>query len=122
MPVFQLNKTLLFKKRNYCKQYCGSGFIESGFSVNFDDKKFKQITAEIFFHLFDQNWQLTYLESSLKDIPTTVESFSPQNRTSSALKNEIYYFFSFFMGHFCPAGSGSGSTALTASLQVLCQC
>jgi hypothetical protein len=34
------------------------------------------------------------------------EAFSPQKRTSSTSKEKIYYFFSIFLGHFCPPGSG----------------
>ncbi len=34
---------------------------------------------------------------------------SPQKRTSSTSKHEKSVLFSFFVGHFCPPGSGSGS-------------
>ncbi len=44
-----------------------------------------------------------------KDVKATGEAFSPQKRTSSTLKNEIYYLFSIFLGHFFILGSDSGS-------------
>jgi hypothetical protein len=34
--------------------------------------------------------QSTYLWASLKDIQAAGEAFSPQNRTSSTSKNEVY--------------------------------
>jgi len=47
---------------------------------------------------------------SLKDVQATGEAFSHQKRTSSTLKNEIYYLF--FVGHFCSPGSRPGSGLL----------
>jgi hypothetical protein len=41
----------------------------------------------------------------MKDAQATGEAFSTQQRTSSTSKHETY---SFFVGHFCPPGSGSG--------------
>ncbi len=58
-------------------------------------------TTEIFFIFFDQKMQFTYVQA-------TGEVFSPQKRTSSTSKNEYYYIFSMFVGHFYPPGSGSG--------------
>jgi hypothetical protein len=39
--------------------------------------------------------------NSTKDVKATGEAFSPQKRTSSTLKDEIYYLFSIFLGDFC---------------------
>jgi hypothetical protein len=70
-------------------------------------------------YFFDQKLQFTYPQSSIKNIQATGEALSPQKRTSSASKHEIY--FSIFVGHFCPPGSdpysesGSGSTELIES-------
>ncbi len=36
-------------------------------------------------------------------------TFRAKKRTSSTSKDEIYWFFSIFLGHFCPLGSGYGS-------------
>ncbi len=58
---------------------------------------------------------LQYFTYSLWDVQATGEAFSPQKRTSSTSKNEIYKLFSIFVGHFGPTGSnqsGSGSTTL----------
>jgi hypothetical protein len=44
---------------------------------------------------------------SLKDVQVTKEAFSSRKRTSSTSKYEIFSFFSTFVGHFCPPGSGS---------------
>jgi hypothetical protein len=54
--------------------------------------------------------QLSYVQA-------TEESFSPQKRTSSTSKNEIYELFSIFGGHFYP--HGSGSTALLEKNKIL---
>jgi hypothetical protein len=42
-----------------------------------------------------------------KDAQATEETFSPQKRKSSTSEHRISY-FSIFVGHFCPPGSGSG--------------
>jgi len=34
------------------------------------------------------------------------EAFSPPKRSSSSSKHEISSIFPFFVGHFCPPGSG----------------
>ncbi len=52
---------------------------------------------------------------TFKHVQATGEAFSPQKRKSSTSKYEISQLFSFFMGHFCPPGSGSGSTDLIKS-------
>ncbi len=52
---------------------------------------------------------LIYPWASIKDAQATGEAVSPQKRTSSTLKHENSGFFSIFVGHFCPPGSGSGS-------------
>ncbi len=49
-----------------------------------------------------------------KIVQSTEEAFSPQKRTSSTSKNEIYQFFSMFVGHFVPRGSGSNQDPDTA--------
>jgi hypothetical protein len=36
------------------------------------------------------------------------EAISPQKRTSSTSKHEIFELISIFLGHFCPLGFGSG--------------
>ncbi len=51
----------------------------------------------------------------LKDVQATEEAFSLQKRTSSTSKNEIYFFFSIFAGHFCPPESGC--TTLFTNMQ-----
>jgi hypothetical protein len=45
------------------------------------------------------------------DFQATEEAFSPQTRTSSTSKHEIYNFF-IFLWFFCPPGSGYGPTDL----------
>ncbi len=39
---------------------------------------------------FDQKLQFTYPQAFLEDVQATGETFSPQKRTSSTSKNEIY--------------------------------
>ncbi len=54
---------------------------------SFDDQKYKNYTAEIFEILFiDQKLK----KASIKDDQTTGEAFSPQKRTSSTSRDEIY--------------------------------
>jgi hypothetical protein len=62
----------------------------------------KKITAEnfFFFSFFDQKLQFTCRYASIKDVQATGEAFSPQKKTSSTSKNEIYQLFSIFGGHF----------------------
>ncbi len=57
---------------------------------------------------FYQKLQFTFSWAFIKDVKATEEAFSPQKRTSSTYKHEIYLFFSVFEGHFCPPGSGCG--------------
>ncbi len=45
-----------------------------------------------------------------KDVQVTTEAFTSQKGTSSTSKHEISELFSTSVGHFCPTGSGSGST------------
>jgi hypothetical protein len=45
-------------------------------------------------------------KASTKDDQATGEAYSPQKRTSSTSKDEIYQLFSIFLGHFGPLGSG----------------
>ncbi len=41
-------------------------------------------------------------EKKLKEVQAIEEDFSPQKKTSSTSKNEIYELFSIFVGYFCP--------------------
>jgi hypothetical protein len=79
-------------------------------------KNWKKCTAEkktkFFLH---QKLQLTYPWASIKDVQVTKEAFSSQKRTSSTSKHQIFYFFSTFVGHFCPPGFRSESTDLIES-------
>jgi hypothetical protein len=50
----------------------------------------------------EQKLQFTYVQA-------TGEAFSPQKRTFSTSKNEIYQLFSMFVGHFYIPGFGYGS-------------
>jgi hypothetical protein len=64
-----------------------------------DDQKLKKkIKPNIFLSFYDQKLQFTYVQA-------TREAFSPQKRTFSTSKNEIYKLFSMFVGNFCPPGS-----------------
>jgi hypothetical protein len=49
----------------------------------------------------------------LKECPTYRRSLQPSNKTSSSFKNEIYNFFTIFVGYFCPLESGSGFGSAT---------
>jgi len=46
----------------------------------------------------------------MKDFQAAGEAFSPPKRTCISSKHEIYSLFPYFVGQFCPPGSGSGST------------
>ncbi len=61
-----------------------------------------------FFFFFDPKLQFTCSYATIKYLQATGEAFSSQKRTYSTSKNEIYYLFPMFLGHFCPSGSGSG--------------
>jgi hypothetical protein len=56
----------------------------------------------------DQKVKFTFTLAFLKDVQATGNAFNPQKRTSSTSKNEIYYLFLIFVGHFGLSGSGSG--------------
>jgi hypothetical protein len=56
-----------------------------------------------------QKLQFTYPLASIKEVQATGEAFSPQKRTYSTPKTEIYQLLSIFVGHICPPGSGYGS-------------
>jgi hypothetical protein len=43
----------------------------------------------------------------MKNVQATGESLSLEKRTSIALQTINFLTFSFFVGHFCPPGSGS---------------
>jgi hypothetical protein len=68
---------------------CGSGSSISSESIwiqGFDLwPKIKEKKYEIFKNILDQKLQFT-----IKDVQNTGEAFSPQKRTSSTSKNEIY--------------------------------
>jgi hypothetical protein len=54
----------------------------------------KKNTAEYFYiFLFKKKLQFTYPEAALQDVQAGAEAFSPQKRTSSTSKNEIFYLF-----------------------------
>jgi hypothetical protein len=77
----------------------------------FDDQKFlkfKSLKKLIFF----KSKIAIYFKASIKDAQAAGEAFSPQKRTFSNSKHEMYLLFSFFVGHFCPPESGSGSASL----------
>ncbi len=95
---------------DYSGQGCGSAFTSSGSgSRALMTKNLKNITDEkkIQFVL-DQKLQFSYPYAFIKNVQVTEEAFSSQTRTSNTSKHGI--FFLLFMGHFCPPGSGSGST------------
>jgi len=61
----------------------------------------KKNTDENFPYLyFDKKLQFTDPYASINDVQATGEAFSPQKRTWSTSKNEIYELFSMFLGHF----------------------
>jgi hypothetical protein len=53
----------------------------------FDNQKLTKIQLKIF---FDQKLQFTHPWASIKDVQAIREAFSPQKRTSSTSKDEIY--------------------------------
>ncbi len=67
----------------------------------------KKIQLKVFISFFDQKLRFPYPLASLKNVQATEEAFSPQKRTSSTLKNEIYWLSNIFVGHFWLHGSGS---------------
>jgi hypothetical protein len=84
------------------KQGCGSAFILYGSgSRDLMTENGKNVKAEIFLY----QTTITYPLASIKDVQVTKEAFSSQKRTSNTSKHEIS-FFSTFVGHFCPLGSG----------------
>ncbi len=87
----------------------GSGYgpgssisIESGSKVLIIKNWRKKIWLKFFFLQFFLNPKLRFTQ-----VQATGEAFSPQKRTSSTKKNEIYWLFPMFVCHFCPPGSGS---------------
>ncbi len=50
----------------------------------------KNKSENFFLYLFRSKMQFTYSQDSLKDVQGTGEAFSPQKKTSSNSKNEIY--------------------------------
>jgi hypothetical protein len=74
------------------------------FYVNTDlDPRFLWPIFVVVYYRMQFIWPL----ASMKDNHATGEAFSPQMRTSSTSKHEIYSLCSIFVGHFCPLGSGS---------------
>jgi hypothetical protein len=61
-------------------------------------------------YFFDKKLQFSYPLASIKDVQATGDAFSPYKRTSSTSKHENSLLSSTFVGHFCPPGSGSGSS------------
>jgi hypothetical protein len=60
----------------------------------------------------------TAIDLSLGQIKDVIgEAFSPKKRTPSTLKLKISL-FSNFVGHFCPTGSGSGSSRTKSKINV----
>jgi hypothetical protein len=53
----------------------------------FENQKMKKIQPKLFLY---QKLQFTYPQASIKDVQATAETFSPQKRTSSASKDEIF--------------------------------
>jgi hypothetical protein len=70
----------------------------------------KKITAEKKLFFFDQKLKCTYSKASIKNVQVTEKAFRSQKRPSNTSKHELIKKFSTFVGHFCPPGSGSGST------------
>ena len=70
-----------------------------GWIQGFDDQKLKKKIQMK--KCFDKKLQFT-------DVQATGEAYSPQKRTSSTSKKEIYELFSMFMGQFCPSRSRLG--------------
>jgi hypothetical protein len=94
---------------------------DSAFQVNqdpdpiqiqcFDDKIVEKITAENFLRYFFRSKIAIYLSLSLhKERPSYRRSLQPSKGTTSHSQHEISLLFSFFVGHFFPPGSGSGSS------------
>ncbi len=73
----------------------------------FHDQKFEKIYSwkKCWYSIFEEEKLLSY---PMKAVKATGEAFSPQKRTFSTSKNEIFQLFSIFIGHFCPTGSGFG--------------
>jgi hypothetical protein len=79
-------------------------------------KNWKKITAEKFFLFFFSSKTAIYLFLGLHKVrPSYRKAFSSQKRPSNTSKHELFKKISTFVGHFCPPGSGSGSTALIES-------
>jgi hypothetical protein len=76
----------------------------------FDDQKLKKKNygRNFLISFFDQK-----LQCLLDIVQATGEAFSPQKRTSSTSKNEM------FVGHFCPPGFGSRSAELVQRKYVI---
>jgi hypothetical protein len=103
-----------FLVKRPCKQCCGSGssiFSNCG-SGSSSGSRVLMTKIEKIFKKIDQKLQFTYSWASIKDDQATGEAFSPQKRTSSNSKLEISLLFSFFVGHFCPIGSGDPDPAI----------
>jgi hypothetical protein len=67
----------------------------------FDEKKFKQFTAEKNQYFFVQKLQFTYPETFIKDVQATGEAVSLK-RGHPALQNKKFLNFSHFCGSLLP--------------------
>ncbi len=71
-------------------------------------KNLRNITAKKFLYIFPWSKIVIYLSLGLhKWRPSYMKSFSPQKRILSTSKHDISYSFFYFLGNFCPPGSGS---------------
>jgi hypothetical protein len=87
-------------------------FLIADLDPVFDDLKLNKIYSWKFnFYFLDQKLQFTYPYTSIKDAQATGEAFSTQKRTSNTSKHDNSVFFSIFVRHFCPPGSGSSCSA-----------
>jgi hypothetical protein len=78
-------------------QCCESGFIESGSGISSESgsrvlmtKTLKKYSGNLSIIFFNQKLLFTSPLTSVKDVQATGEAFSPQKRTSSTTKKEIY--------------------------------
>jgi hypothetical protein len=70
----------------------------------FDDQKLKKkILQTIFLYLFYQKLQFTFVQAAVHEKSSALKTEHPARQKIKLIK-----FFSMFLGHFCPPGSGSG--------------
>ncbi len=121
-----LSSTVLTLKKHFSSFWCDDDFfpikfqwsskkkIQHGASTGTQQygsrvlktKKWKKIQLK----LLIKNWiYSSYPQASIQDVQAgTAETFSPQKRTCSTSKDEIFKLSSIFLGRFSPPGSGSG--------------